>query len=108
MNAGDDENADIPPMAPDDGETLGVENSDFFAFCRKTGIEHANRSEGELGQGVLTWSERWGFVWRADFSIGGQSRDNVNRIVIWGRDATHTNAAIAIGLDLPPLRASAH
>lgn len=103
MNAGEDEVADIPPMAPDGDETRGVENSEFAELCRKTGLEHAARSEGELGPPLLTWSETWGFVWRADFTMRGQSRDDVNRLVIWGRDTKRTQAAVAIGLAMPPL-----
>lgn len=54
---------------------------------------------------LLTHSVNWGYVWRVDYAIAGQPPDNeyVNRIVIWGKDASTTRATVAVVQRVPPL-----
>lgn len=103
MQADDQDLDDGPPLAPD-GDERRVENAPFSAMCNESAQQIAGSTDN-LGEPLLTHSVNWGYVWRVDYAIAGQPPDNeyVNRIVIWGKDASTTRATVAVGQRVPPL-----
>jgi hypothetical protein len=93
----------FPPLEPD-GENLASENSSFTALCVSKTSELAGMSGWQLGPPVLTRSNVWGLVWRADFKIPGQDLSPLaNRIVCWIKPDDRVEMIFAIGQPIAPL-----
>ena len=98
----DHEKPDMPPMSPAAEETPAVDAQGFVSEC----LELSKKMEHSLGpftlaRQVITQSERWGTVWRADYEGRWPSDPFVNRLVIWRQP--NGTPAIIVGQDDRPL-----
>lgn len=90
-----------PPLAPDDESPLM--DQEFSADCRATLRNLFARSEWSLGTQLVTRSDEWGLVWRADFIYGRDLRPLVNRAICWQPDGDGIAIVLAIGQQIAPL-----
>jgi hypothetical protein len=94
----DAQRLETPSLEPDEEIALG----DNDAFVRECLSLVDNFGGWQLGRTVLTRSERWGLVWRADFTISGADLSPLlNRIVCW--ELPSLTIEVAIGQRLAPL-----
>jgi len=73
---------DPPPLDPGAEPRMPGHafNEECVAFCQQLLCEN----ERLCGAGIVTETEKWGLVWRADYKSLGSSFPNlVNRVVLW-------------------------
>jgi hypothetical protein len=91
-----------PPAEPQD-ETAA--RDDLFAQACRDAFAHVESDLGwKIGNSLVTRSDRWGFIWRADLDVRAGPPSLVNRIICWGsggRDIAGT--ATVFGRSIPPL-----
>lgn len=94
---------EAPPTDPAT-EEVTVDDESFVEECDTVVGEFLPRDSARLGAGLLTKTERWGLVWRADFTrLDSDLSPLINRIVCWRTDDGKIAACVAIGQSLAPL-----
>ena len=97
------EAVDSPPLELE-GHIETDDDAGFSERCLSQLAKSDMARNWRLGPPLIARSEKWGLVWRADFSIldsGPQFR--INRIVCWEIADGKIAIEIAIGRDLTPL-----
>ena len=102
----DDVDANFPPLSSN-GEEPAQDDGQFVNDCLST----LNKFDklGRFGRVVidrqkLTRNTKWGLVFRADLSFGGQSKPGrVDRFICWKGADGHMAQMFAIGQDVEPL-----
>jgi hypothetical protein len=91
-----DDIPESPPFEPN-AEVVLVHLPTFVDACKALIAEDAERFEWSFGNSLLTRSERWGLIWRVDFTTkyGGPGPNHTNRIVCWG-DASGSSLGLSI------------
>ena len=92
-----------PPLVPtEESEIEG--HADFVAACHETArVLLGNKREWDAQ--LLTRSDKWGVVWRADFAAAGMNLSPlINRVVCWQKPNGAFHIHTAIGQNIPPLR----
>jgi hypothetical protein len=92
----------FPPVAPE-RESMASASPEFLNMCRANSSHVAAKSGWEVGKQIVTRSDTWGTVWRADFRIPGSNSTLINRIICWQQPSGHFKVMFAIGQDVPPL-----
>jgi hypothetical protein len=74
-----------PPLEPEEDVVI-VDEPTFLNACKSLIAEDAERFEWSFGNALLTRSEKWGLIWRVDFTTkyGGPVTNRTNRIICWG------------------------
>lgn len=97
----------FPPIVPNEDEVVLAADPSFETECMAA-ISDAAR-EWRFGSSLLTTSDKWGLVWRADFTAPpvSASADFINRVTCW-RSAEETGKdlsgiSIAYGQRVRPL-----
>ena len=94
---------DSPSLDPD-GHIVTADNTTFTGKCLSLVDKFSSGNNWRLGQPLLTRSERWGLVWRVDFTFSDAEPSHlVNRIVCWEFPDGNVSIEIAIGQHLTPL-----
>lgn len=94
-----------PPLEPT-GEQQVAGNEAFLASCRAALDDIPITREWKLGPDLLTRTDRWGLVWRADFELPGESlAPLINRLVCWQKEGGDLTLEFAIGQSVSPLEA---
>jgi hypothetical protein len=105
MNTQAQEPYEFPPIVPD-GEAVTEEPS-VTATCSEQVREFTKH--WQLGQPLLTRSDKWGLVWRVDFTMPGESlAPLINRIICWQEPGGGVVITVAIGQPVPPLHTRWH
>jgi hypothetical protein len=94
---------EAPPLAPD-RETV-AEYPLIADACRAYFAAEMEQLGWSFGNSLLTQSEKWGLIWRADFTVHGRSHpDFINRAVCWTEpDGTVLGTHVAFGQKIAPL-----
>jgi len=93
-----------PPIEPTD-EGSPPKDATFATACKNVLKTFPFAHEWKLGKQLVTHSDQWGDVWRADFEIGGSSLEPlVNRIVCWRQADGEIAVMFAIGQSIPSLQ----
>jgi hypothetical protein len=101
-NAQADDPDSFPPVAPANERTVPADLS-FVNVCIANSADIAAKGGWELGTQLLTQSDDWGTIWRADFKIPGSDLSPlVNRIICW-KKGDKVNVMFAIGQSVVPL-----
>jgi len=104
MNAQAQDAGLFPALTPESEEVASADPS-FATACLSEASRMAAAANWELGQPVLTRSERWGTICRLDFTIRGREPGPlVNRIVCWRNADDGLEAMFAIGQTIPELK----
>jgi len=94
---------EAPPLEPE-AEVVVVESLSFSEKCLSTAMKSDPNSNWQLDQPLLTKEEKWGLVWRFDFTLRGKDMSPlVNRIVCWAPVGGEIAINIAIGQRLTRL-----
>lgn len=94
---------DLPPLDPA-GEREVQGHEEFVSNCREM-ARSVIGDGGQLGTEMVTESERWSIVWRADLkSAEGDFPPLVNRVVCWNAPSGTLHIEIAMFHDIPALR----
>ncbi|MDP1966692.1 MAG: hypothetical protein Q8K93_31380 [Reyranella sp.] len=100
-----EDTTETPSVEPAINEQLAPENTAFAAECMAGLNNFPPFGDWKLGVQLVTHSDTWGDVWRADFEIGGKSlAPLINRIVCWRKADGTIPIMVAIGQSVPPLR----
>ena len=98
--------SDFPSLEPV-GETAIAEDRTFEQKCLSRVEQVAPGDRWRLGTPLLTKSDKWGLIWRADFTIAGVDISPlVNRIVCWQSPSGDVSINIAIGQRLAVIQNS--
>jgi hypothetical protein len=77
---------EFPSWEPEPNETVVPEAAAFLDACQRMIAYRVDKGGWILGDSTLTHSDRWGLVWRVDFTrkrdLPDQSSDN--RLICWG------------------------
>jgi hypothetical protein len=100
-----EDNDDFPSTSPA-GEADAPHDSAFVAQClSQLNVLSAKGPITPNGQ-RLTRNDRFGLVFRVDFTMGDRPDDGlVNRLICWKTDDGSIATMFAIGQDVPPLTA---
>lgn len=94
----------VPPVEPATNEQPMPGNTAFAAECMAGLNNFPPVGDWTLGTQLVTHSNTWGDVWRADFEIGGKSlAPLINRIVCWRKADGTIPIMVAVGQSVPPL-----
>jgi hypothetical protein len=96
---------EFPPVQPVSETTLPDDPS-FVEECLSSLRNNPVAKGWEFGPSILTRSEKWGMVWRADVKIPDSdfAPQLVNRVICWRKSSdAKLNIQIAIGQKVPPL-----
>ena len=100
------EGLNSPPLEPV-GPIETNDDTDFTEKCVALVKTFDVAENWQLGRPAIERNEKWGLVWRADFSIlDSKPQFRVNRIVCWETQDKKMAIEIAIGQDLTPLPAA--
>lgn len=94
------------PAVPFENETIVRNDSSFVDACKAKVADAAEKFGWRFETSVLTRSEKWGLVWRADFRIKNQSAERklINRVICWREPgATEIRLAVTFGQQIEPL-----
>lgn len=98
----------FPPSAMPQNEPVVTNDASFVALCKARIEADVTEFRWLLGNSILTRSEEFGLVWRADFEFPGTPSDTmglVNRIVCWRpSDSNDVATAFLIGQHVPKLK----
>jgi hypothetical protein len=99
---------ETPPVDPA-GEPLIQADPAFAADCMARARALADGMSGELGIPIVTRSERWGPVWRVDFTVPGAGLGPplVNRIICWIKSDGAFHIDVALGQSVARLGGAA-
>jgi len=86
-----------PAWIPEPDEQVR-EDSPFVAEC----LSNTKGLGWELGTSLLTYSDKWGEIWRVDFKYGNL-HPLVNRIMCWKKPDGQFVLGVVVGHVLPPL-----
>jgi hypothetical protein len=101
MNA-DDESANLSPPVTPTGERLVPEDPVFAEAC--FAIISKVSAGWKLGVPIFSESDKWGTVFRVDYTIPGvETASLINRIICWKVPDDNVGIVIAIGQEQPPL-----
>jgi hypothetical protein len=92
-----------PPWVPDREAVVDDEPS-FVEACKAAFTAPAQKFEWVFETSLLTRSQEWGLVWRADFVIAGRSSHLVNRAMCWGGAGGVEGTAVGFGQKIAPLK----
>jgi hypothetical protein len=75
----------FPPLAPGGDEVALPADLAFEADCKAAVAESIEKFEWRFDNALLTRSDKWGLVWRADFTISGNRAETIyiNRLTCW-------------------------
>jgi len=96
----------VPPLAKEINETV-IADATFDEQCGAYFVQMAKRQGWSIKHSLITHSDEWGRIWRADFDIKGieYSTDLLNRLVCWeDNEGKGLTAHAAFGQRLLPLR----
>jgi hypothetical protein len=98
------EQYEIPPLEPD-RETVVADDPSFVEACKAAFTADAQQFEWVFEKSLLTRSQRWGLVWRADFVIAGRPRSShlINRAMCWGNAGGVEGTVVAFGQKVAPI-----
>ena len=103
MNAQTAELNAFPPISPTD-EGPAPNDPSFVEMCLANSADVLAAGRWQLRAQLLTQSETWGTIWRADFTMpDGNVSPAVNRLVCWRGPGGKFTVMIAIGQSAPPL-----
>lgn len=102
MDAPPEDPPEGPPLVPTGESEIGG-HADFVAECRET-ARVLPENEWEWGAQLLTQSDKWGIVWRADFTVAGMNPPLINRVVCWRKPNGSLHIHTALAQNIPPLR----
>lgn len=93
------------PRAVPKGERVIAGEALFVEACKSVFADEAHRFGWSFGNSILTQSDRWGLIWRVDFSTPGSVKSTlVNRAICWGQpDGTVSGNAVLFGQRIPRL-----
>jgi hypothetical protein len=99
----DDLDADFPPLVPE-GNEVAQSDPNFVNDCLSELDTLNTLGKIEAGSHCLTENQKWGLVFRVDFSINGKSQAGlVNRLACWKETDGTIGQIYAIGQDIKPL-----
>ena len=96
---------EIPPLVPD-RETVVTDEPSFVEACKAAFSAEAQQFQWVFENSLLTRSQRWGLVWRADFVVAGLQKSCshfVDRAMCWGSADGVEGTAVAFGQRIAPL-----
>ena len=94
---------EMPPLVPD-REAVVADDPSFVDTCKAAFAAEAEKFEWVFEGSLLTRSQRWGLIWRADFVVAGRSSAHlVNRAMCWGGTGGIEGTAIAFSQQIAPL-----
>ncbi len=98
------EGDEIPPWVPD-RETVLADETSFVEACEATFSADAQKFQWVFEKSLLTRSQRWGLIWRADFVIAGRPKSShmINRAMCWGCADGIEGTAVGFGQRIAPL-----
>ncbi len=103
MNNDVENGNDFPPISPA-GETAAPSNPAFVNQCLSQLNSLSGMGKITPGPNLLTKNNRWGSVFRADFSIGNEKTGPLrNRLVCWKQKDGQISIMLAIGQAVPAL-----
>lgn len=94
--------APSPPPLSVDHETIEIRPQTPWTPCVAKLLGRVDREGGRLTRSLVTRSDRWGEVWRADVSFPVDRKGLVNRAVCWNDELQFARAQA-----LPPLPVAA-
>ena len=85
------------PTVPSESETVVQNDPSFTDACKAKVADAAEKFGCRFENSILTRSEKWGLVWRADFKIKNQSSETglINRVICW-REPGATEIRLAV------------
>lgn len=93
-----------PPVIPAADERIDSD-PDFAAECRASARDLPSSERWILTTELLTRSDRWGQIWRADFVFDDQSfHPQVNRLLVWRHADGSLPVVVAVGQLVAPLK----
>jgi len=99
----DNVDADFPSLSPS-AERDAPENPAFVEDCLASLDGLKKLGAIEVGSRLLTESEKWGLVFRADFTVNHTSNGNlIDRLICWKQMDGHIGTIYAVGQNIPPL-----
>jgi hypothetical protein len=93
---------ETPPLVSK-GETVVADEQSFVDACKAAFAADAQHFEWVYGKSLLTQSQRWGLIWRADFFVANRRSLLVNRAMCWGGAGVVQGQVVAFGQRIPPL-----
>jgi hypothetical protein len=95
---------EMPPWVPD-RETVVADEPSFVEACKSAFTAEAQQFEWVFEKSLLTRSQRWGLVWRADFVVAGRSKSShlINRAMCWSGVDGVEGTAVGFGQRIAPL-----
>jgi hypothetical protein len=97
---------DLGPPADPATEEVAADDPTFVEECRSAVDHFVARLAMQLGQHLLTRSDKWGLVWRVDFIYFDHDLSPyINRIVCWRTDNGKVAVSFTVGQLLMPLPA---
>jgi hypothetical protein len=95
---------EIPPWMPD-SETVVADETSFVEACKAAFSAEAQQFQWVFEKSLLTRSQRWGLVWRADFVVAGRPKSShlFNRAMCWGGADGIEGTAVGFGQRIAPL-----
>jgi hypothetical protein len=95
---------ETPPLVPD-RETVVTDKPSFVEACKAAFSAEALQLQWVFEKSLLTRSQRWGLVWRADFIVAGRPRSShlINRAMCWGGADGVEGTAVSFGQRIAPL-----
>lgn len=96
----------FPSMAVEEDEIRLPSESAFADACHRKARELATMGHWGLQDSVLTFSKKWGLIWRNDFTDPkGNIAPLVNRVICWRLPSdSEIQITVAVGQNVPPLR----
>jgi hypothetical protein len=88
---------ETPSLDPDE-QVVTADNPEFVTKCLSLIDKFLSGKNWPLNRTMVTRSEKWGLVWRADFTIPDlDSSHSTNRFVCWELPDGNMAIEIAIG-----------
>jgi hypothetical protein len=95
---------EIPPWVPD-RETVAADEPALVEACKSAFSADAQKFQWVFEKSLLTRSQGWGLIWRADFVVAGRQRSShfINRAMCWGGADGVEGTAVGFGQRIVPL-----
>ena len=92
--------ANLPPIVPLNEETAG----DEMAFVSECYRRLGDTTGWNMGNTLLTRTERWGLLWRADFNEKSSEPGTISRVICWDEPGSGRQFVMfARDRNIPPL-----
>lgn len=94
-----------PPLAPDREvvrEVIETPSQTPSPACVARLVTRTNRDGGQVARSLVTRSDRWGEVWRADVVFPSDPKGAVNRAVCWNDQLQYARRTALAPLPAPP------